>query len=110
MAIPESSQLSDRESYPSESASRELENFDRLDRLVRALLQRHQALQGELADLRARLEERDARVRTLEGKILESNQTRRDAGKRLDDLIAQLDHLDSKLGGGAKVSSDASAD
>ena len=117
VAIPEPSQLSDRESYASESGSRELENFQRLEHLVRTLLQRYQALQTETVDLRAqleereaRVEEREARVRTLEGQILELNQTRRDAAKRLDDLIAQLDHLDAKLGGGDKTPSGPSAD
>jgi peptidoglycan hydrolase CwlO-like protein len=55
-------------------------------------------LQGEIASLRADLEGRDSRIRTLDDQILEMNQSRQDAAKRIDDLIAQIDQLDERLG------------
>lgn len=49
--------------------------------------------------LRRRLEERNGRIRSLEEGILEANQRRQDVAKRIDELMAQLDHLDAQLGG-----------
>ena len=54
-------------------------------------------LQGESASLRADLEERDSRIRSLDDQILEMNQNRQDAAKRIDDLIAQVDQLDERF-------------
>ena len=47
------------------------------------------------------LARRTERIRTLEGEILEANQRRQDVGKRIDELIAQIDQLDalSRRGG-----------
>jgi len=56
-------------------------------------------LQAETFGLRSQLEERDARVRALEEQVLEMNQVRQDVGKRLDDLITQIDHLDAQVAG-----------
>ena len=50
------------------------------------------------ADLRARLSERDTQVRALEERLRTANQQRRDVGKRIDELIAQIDQLDAELG------------
>lgn len=38
-------------------------------------------------------------MRALEGQLLEANQRRQDVGKRVDELISQLDHLDGELDG-----------
>ena len=73
------------------------ENFERLDRLVRTLVERFRSLQGENASLRGRLEKSEMRSRDLDEQLLALNQTRHDAAKRIDDLIAQLDHLDARL-------------
>lgn len=70
-------------------------NFERLDRLVRSLVEKYRLLYAENASLRADLEKRDSRIRSLDGQILEMNQSRQDAAKRIDDLIAQLDQLDA---------------
>ena len=56
-------------------------------------------MQAETSGLRSQLEERDARVRALEEQVLEMNQVRQDVGKRLDDLITQIDHLDAQVAG-----------
>ena len=61
--------------------------------MVRSLVKKYRVLQGENASLRADLEGRDSRIRSLDDQILEMNQNRQDAAKRIDDLIAQIDHL-----------------
>ena len=38
------------------------------------------------------------RIGVLEGELLELNQRRQDAGKRIDELISQIEHLDARLG------------
>jgi len=93
------SEIPDPGRQPASGEQRDLENFERLDRLVRSLLERYSALQAETSGLRSQLEERDARVRALEEQVLEMNQVRQDVGKRLDDLITQIDHLDAQVAG-----------
>jgi hypothetical protein len=44
-----------------------------------------------------RLEEKARGIRSLEGQLLEANQKRQDVSKRIDEMIAQLDHLDAQL-------------
>jgi len=65
---------------------------------VRSLVERYRTVQGENASLRAELDGRDSRIRSLDDQILELNQTRQDAAKRIDDLIAQIDHVDARFG------------
>ena len=65
---------------------------------MRSLVERHRTLQSENASLRAELDGRDSRIRSLDDQILELNQTRQDAAKRIDDLIAQIDQLDARFG------------
>jgi len=65
---------------------------------VRSLVEKYRVLQVENASLRADLEGRDSRIRSLDDQILEMNQTRQDAAKRIDDLIAQVDQLDERFG------------
>jgi|GEM_PF-1583633 len=89
--------MADESRSRSESrVSADLENFEKLDRLVRGLVERYEALRVERAALREAVAERDERIRQL-------NQGRQDAAKRIDDLIARLDQLDAQLeaqGGG----------
>ncbi len=72
-------------------------DLDRLERVVRALAAQGQKLQRENAKLRGQLDERDRRIQTLDDKLLDLNQHRQDALKRLDDLIAQVDQVDARL-------------
>ena len=65
---------------------------------MKTLVEKYRALQGENASLRTELEGRDSRIRSLDDQILEMNQNRQDAAKRIDDLIAQIDHLDGRFG------------
>jgi peptidoglycan hydrolase CwlO-like protein len=60
-------------------------------------VEKYRVLQGENASLRADLEGRDSRIRSLDDQILEMNQKRQDAAKRIDDLIAQIDHVDERF-------------
>lgn len=72
-------------------------DWDRLERAVRALVSRQEALRNEVRALRGDLGERNHRIRVLETQLLEANQRRQDTGKRIDELIAQLDQLDAQL-------------
>jgi len=54
-------------------------------------------LRDELASIRADLAEREHRIRRFEAQIIEANQSRQDTGKRIDELISQLDQLDAQL-------------
>lgn len=69
----------------------------RLERAVSALLDERLRLQAENATLRDQLEERDRRLDRLDEELLDLNQRRRDAMKRLDDVIAQIDELETEL-------------
>lgn len=79
---------------PNQDASQ----FERLEALVRALVDRHRALEDERQQLRAGLKERDSRIKALDVQLVDMNQTRRDAAKRIDELIAQLDQVEAEVG------------
>ncbi len=72
-------------------------DFERLSTVVDEFVEAFATLRRENAVMRRDLAERDARIRGLDGKILELNQLRQDLAKRLDDLIARVELLDSKL-------------
>ena len=76
---------------------RDVFDFERLERVVAALVAAHRELSVENVGLRVRLEEKARGIRSLEGQLLEANQKRQDVSKRIDELIAQLDHLDAQL-------------
>jgi len=61
------------------------------------LTEAHRRLRGENAGLRRKVEEKARQIRTLEERLLEANQKRQDVAKRIDELMAQLDHLDAQL-------------
>ena len=91
--------MGEREEAPRESRGRgrDLENFERLDQLVRGLVERHLTLRRDQAALREALAEREARLRALDASLRQLNQSRQDAVKRIDDLIAQLDRVEAEL-------------
>jgi chromosome segregation ATPase len=70
-------------------------DFERLERGVADLLDRYERLRSENANLRRKASEKDQRIRHLEGQLIEANQRRQDVGKRIDELIAQIDQLDA---------------
>jgi chromosome segregation ATPase len=80
-----------------DNRSPELSPFDRLERLVRTLVDRHKVLERECTHLRRQLADRDERVHELDARIRDMNQTRQDAVKRIDELLAQLDRLEERL-------------
>jgi chromosome segregation ATPase len=72
-------------------------DWDRLERAVGALVAQHDVLRTKVHMLTLELGERDSRIRGLEAQLLQANQRRSDAYKRIDELIAQLDELDAQL-------------
>ena len=91
--------MGEREEAPrgSRGHAPDLENFERLEQLVRRLVERHLDLRRDHAALREALAEREARVRGLDASLRQLNQSRQDAVKRIDDLIAQLDRVEAEL-------------
>jgi len=71
--------------------------FDRLEAAVTALAERCESLQQECADLRGQLSDRDSRLKAREAELIDANQIRQEVGKRIDELIAQIDLLDGQL-------------
>lgn len=84
---------------PSDSSREhpDLLNFQKLEQLVSALADRYEKLRRHHASLRERFAASDMRARELEGELRELRQGRRDAAKRIDELIAQLDHVDADV-------------
>jgi chromosome segregation ATPase len=72
----------------------------RLERAVSALIAQNQQLREESSALQVQLQQRAGRIAALEGQLLEANQKRKDVGKRIDELIAQIDQLDVQLAAG----------
>ncbi|NRA08392.1 MAG: hypothetical protein HRU02_09525 [Myxococcales bacterium] len=62
-----------------------------------ALAERCEGLQQECADLRGQLSDRNARLNAREAELIDANQLRQEVGKRIDELIAQIDLLDGQL-------------
>ena len=91
--------MGEREDAPRGSRGRvpDLDGFERLERLVRDLVEKHMALSREHSTLRHTLSEREARLRSLDARVRELNQVRQDAVKRIDDLIAQLGSVEEQL-------------
>lgn len=75
----------------------DLKNFERLESLVRELIDRHATLRGEHAEALSQLSDRDARIDEFEERLLAMNQVRQDAAKRIDELISQLDRVEAEL-------------
>jgi len=102
--------MGERDDVPLGSRGRvpDLENFERLERVVRELAERHLALRREHVSLQHLLAERESRLRGLDARMREHNQARQDAVKRIDDLITQLGRVEEQLerrhGPGAEAS------
>ena len=73
------------------------QDFERLENVVRALVEAHQKALARNEALRGDLDEKNQRIRHLETKLLDVNQRRQDVAKRIDELIAQIDQLDAQL-------------
>ena len=62
-----------------------------------ALVEQHERMQKSALELRTGIRERDERIRGLEEELLQANQSRKDVGKRIDELIGQIDQIESGL-------------
>jgi chromosome segregation ATPase len=91
--------MGEREEAPYGGRSRvpDPQSFERLERLVHDLVERHLALRNECSTLRRTLAERDARLRSMDARVRDLNQSRQDAVKRLDDLITQLARVEEQI-------------
>ena len=74
------------------------DTFARLEGAVSALAKAHRVLGQENLDLRGELDDMKRRVRMLDTELLAANQRRQDAQKRIGELIAHLDQLETHLG------------
>jgi len=64
---------------------------------VAALVEQHERMQKSALELRTGIRERDERIRGLEEELLQANQSRKDVGKRIDELIGQIDQIEAGL-------------
>ena len=67
---------------------------------MNALADRCDSLQVENAELYRKLNDLDTRLKAREAELIDANQVRQEVGKRIDELIAQIDLLDGQLEGG----------
>lgn len=74
-------------------------DFDRLERAVTSLADECRVQRTLNAQLRGEVDTQRHRIRSLEGQLLDANQKRQDVAKRLDELIAQLEHLEGEFDG-----------
>jgi uncharacterized coiled-coil DUF342 family protein len=68
-------------------------DFERLERAIASLTSEHLSLRGENEVLREELAQRESHIQKLDEQFIGLNQRRQDALKRIDELIAQIDHL-----------------
>ena len=101
-ALPAASVRSRGRGSPISERDRERFDLARLERAIATLSDAHRRVRDENAALRRKIEERSRRVRALEERLIEANQQRQDVAKRVDELIAQLDHLDAQLDNAAE--------
>jgi septal ring factor EnvC (AmiA/AmiB activator) len=79
------------------AARSEGSQFERLEALVRSLVDRHRAVAASQKQLRERIAQREARIKALDMQLVQSNQQRHDAAKRIDELVAQLDRVEAEV-------------
>jgi len=71
-----------------------LELFERLESVIAGLADSRRQLQAENTALRGQLLERARHLEGLDERLLDANQRRQDALKRVDDLIARLEQME----------------
>ena len=72
-------------------------DFARLERVVTALAERQGRLEVENSELQRGLQEKTLRAADLEERLLDANQRRRDAAKRIDGLISQVARIEASF-------------
>lgn len=60
-------------------------------------MDRYETLRRENAHLAEMLAARDRRVEELESRVRGGNQLQRDVGKRIDDLLGQIDQIELRF-------------
>ena len=79
-------------------------DFERLERVVSALIEEQRRLRHENEGLRRDLAARDDRVQHLDEQMIDLNQRRTDALKRVDDLISHIDDYENRIARGSGAS------
>jgi len=72
-------------------------HFDELERAVHALAERYQRSVAQRNDLQKLLTARDEKINALEVEISKLIANKETVGRRIDDLIEQIDRLDEQL-------------
>ncbi len=72
-------------------------DMDRLERVIEELARRHTLLRAENEALRGKLVRRDARMSELEGRVEHLEAQRDQALERLDELLGDVDQIESGL-------------
>lgn len=71
--------------------------WERLERAVLELAARYAALRHEQTRLADALGASERRVAELEAELRQANQVRTDVAKRVDDLVGQLDQIETRF-------------
>lgn len=71
--------------------------WERLERAVLELAARYAALRDEQTRLADALGASERRVAELEAELRQANQVRTDVAKRVDDLVGQLDQIETRF-------------
>lgn len=79
-----------REATPPQS------DFQRLESAVRRIVAELQRYRSENRSLQIRCEEQSRKLRHVEQQLLDANQGRQEVARRLDEVIAQLEHLENE--------------
>jgi chromosome segregation ATPase len=74
-----------------------LPEWERLERAVLELAARYAALRDEQTRLADALGASERRVAELEAELRQANQVRTDVAKRVDDLVGQLDQIETRF-------------
>ena len=72
-------------------------DWERLERAVLALASRYAAIHQEQVRLTEALGASERRVAELEAELREANQLRSDVAKRVDDLVGQIDQIETRF-------------
>lgn len=67
---------------------------DRLERAILELLGRYEVLRRENTRLAEALAARDRSIEEMESRLRDGSQLQRDAAKRIDDLVGQIDQIE----------------
>lgn len=72
--------------------------FDRLEKYVSKLLEKHEQLLDKHAQLQKRVQQREDEIRELQGKVSSADSERGDISNRIKGLIDQIEEWEATLG------------